>query len=142
MDYPTKDEIVRAKEDEELRQSIVERMLGLVYQWAWHYYRKNPYLDLRDLVSEGVRGLYRAIQFFDPQKGEFTTIASFHIRSWMLRFIRRERKWWGMQSIHWENEVGRNTEDRVEMYNLFGDNEEYLYEEAKKYIPHLNITER
>lgn len=146
MNYPTAEEVIKAKENKEIKESVIERALGLVYKWALYYYHRSYWMDLDDLISEGVVGLIHAIKCFDPQKGtQFSTIASYHIRSWMLRFIKQEKEWREIQSIHWENDDGQNIEDRIKMEELFQFDDyvkDYDYEVAKELVKELDIPDR
>lgn len=51
---------------------------------------KNKKSNLWDLIQEGSVGLIEALKYFDPNKGRFSTIASFHIRNKILRKIMQD----------------------------------------------------
>jgi RNA polymerase sigma factor (sigma-70 family) len=66
----------------------------------WHARRVGSLgrpLEHDELVAEGVIGLVRAIQMFDPGKGtELAPIATWHIRQRMVRAARRA---WGLVHV-------------------------------------------
>lgn len=60
--------------------------LGLVHKIAGHY--RNSNVEYEDLVQEGVVGLMRAIQKFDPKNGaKFSTYAQWWIRAAIGQFL-------------------------------------------------------
>jgi RNA polymerase primary sigma factor len=65
--------------DQEARDEMVRRNLGLVVKFAHGFMR--PGRSLMDLISEGNLGLIRAAESFDPTHGvRFSTYAAFWIR--------------------------------------------------------------
>jgi RNA polymerase primary sigma factor len=72
--------------DAEARRRMIEANLGLVISIARHH--RRPGLELRDLVQEGVLGLIRAIDKFDPRREvRFGTYASWWVRQAMQQAI-------------------------------------------------------
>lgn len=75
--------------DEEAREALISGNLRLVMFIAIGKYKGyHGRLTLEDFVSEGVLGLIRAVDRFDPDKGKFSSYASwwikFHIRKKVL----------------------------------------------------------
>ncbi|KAJ7524017.1 hypothetical protein O6H91_18G073200 [Diphasiastrum complanatum] len=68
------------------RNKIIQHNLRLVVHQANKYYKGEMSLSLFDLCQEGVRGLVRAIEKFNPNKGvRFCTYAVYWIRNGILR---------------------------------------------------------
>lgn len=69
---------------------LIVAYLPLVQKGAARIAAKLPgSVDVEDLVQEGVLGLRRAIELFDPQRGVlFTTFVVFHIRGAILDGLR------------------------------------------------------
>ena len=71
----------------ESKQKMIVHNLGLVYKIANKMYFKNPQYSLDDLSQEGIMGLNRAIEKFDPKEGcRFSTYAYHWIRSFIGRY--------------------------------------------------------
>jgi RNA polymerase sigma factor (sigma-70 family) len=71
------------------REELVLTNLGLVYAEALRLCRLSG-ADRDDLVQEGILGLLRAIQLFDPDRGSsFSTYACWWIRQRMLRYLQQ-----------------------------------------------------
>ena len=69
------------------RTSLVEENLGLVRKVAYEYSKKTG-LEYDDLFQEGVIGLIRASEKFDPEMGNaFSTYATWWIRQKIQRYI-------------------------------------------------------
>lgn len=65
------------------RNILVEANLGLVYKIAQHCkYRKE--LGIEDAIQEGMFGLIRAAELWDPARAKFSTYAFPHIVNAML----------------------------------------------------------
>ena len=68
-----------ARGDDAARQAMVLTNMGLVFHFAQRYSGRG--VEFSDLVQEGVFGLARAIERFDPDRGvQFSTYASWWIR--------------------------------------------------------------
>lgn len=67
--------------------SLVEENLGLVRKLAYEYSSKSN-LEYDDLFQEGVLGLIRASEKFDPEMGNaFSTYATWWIKQKMQRYV-------------------------------------------------------
>ena len=67
--------------------SLVEANLGLVRKIAYEYSKKSS-ADYDDLFQEGVIGLIRAAEKFDPKMGNaFSTYAVYWIKQKMQRYV-------------------------------------------------------
>lgn len=68
---------------------FVNDHMNLVRKIAYSCMSKtNLVVDVEDLIQEGVIGLMRAYQKYDPAKGAASTIATFQIRARILAYIR------------------------------------------------------
>jgi RNA polymerase primary sigma factor len=62
--------------------------MGLVRKLAYYYARRVEFLEVNDLISEGVMGLIRATRKFDTLRGvKFVTYASYWVKQAMARAI-------------------------------------------------------
>jgi len=77
--------------DEETRSNLIEAYLPLVRQIAAGVIKKlRSGVEFQDLVSDGVFGLLRAVDQFDPQRGvKFETYATPAIRGAIYNGLRR-----------------------------------------------------
>ncbi len=72
--------------DQKILEDIIERNSSLVYYWARKF--SNYEEPIEDLVQEGYVGLIKAIENYDPEKGEFSTYASIYIRGEISHYLR------------------------------------------------------
>ncbi|MFN3690491.1 MAG: sigma-70 family RNA polymerase sigma factor [Fimbriimonadales bacterium] len=81
---------IRAAEgDEHARELLVQANLRLVISIAKHYTGRG--LSMVDLIQEGNLGLIRAVQQFDPQRGNrFSTYATWWIRQAISRALHEQ----------------------------------------------------
>lgn len=71
------------------RDKLINSQLKLVIKIA-RSLLKNKRSNLWDLIQEGSVGLVESFKYFNPDKGRFSTIASFHIRNKILRKIMQD----------------------------------------------------
>lgn len=72
--------------DENALDELVRHNLRLVHKIAHRYYTSDPATTYDDLMQEGLRGLLRAAQKYDPQRGfRFSTYAT----HWVRQYVRR-----------------------------------------------------
>lgn len=77
-----------ASGDTDARNRMVEAHLGLVQGVATYYAKRNPHLDMDDLIQEGRIGLVDALGKFNVDKGfRFSTYATYWIRHHIQRFV-------------------------------------------------------
>lgn len=63
------------------KEKVCQQNLGLVVDIAKEYVDISPDFSLKDLISEGILGLFRAAEKFDDQKGfKFSTYAVWWIK--------------------------------------------------------------
>ena len=76
--------------DEEARHQLIEANYGLVFSMAQRY--RQGGVPLEDLIQEGMIGLIRGVDKFDPREGcRFSTYATNWIRAQMFEAIRKFR---------------------------------------------------
>lgn len=75
--------------DPAARQRMVEANLRLVVKIAYAY--RNRGMPVSDLITEGVTGLQRAVERFNPELAAFSTYAAFWIRQAIQRALERWR---------------------------------------------------
>ncbi|MFQ9514957.1 MAG: RNA polymerase sporulation sigma factor SigK [Eubacterium sp.] len=80
-----------AKGDKEAKDILIERNLRLVAHIAKKYYGENR--DIDDLLSIGIIGLIKAVNTYNPTKGNrLVTYASKCIENELLMMLRGEKK--------------------------------------------------
>lgn len=76
--------------DQEARRLLINHNVAFVLSMCRRYAGKGCRLD--DLVQEGMIGLLKAVEHFDPAKGNrFSTYASWWIRAYVQKYLRDMR---------------------------------------------------
>ncbi len=67
---------------------MLERNLGLAQNLATYYAKRNPHLEMDDLLQEGRFGIFWALGKFDVDKGyRFSTYATYWIKHYIQRYM-------------------------------------------------------
>ncbi|MDY0001569.1 MAG: RNA polymerase sigma factor RpoD/SigA [Polyangia bacterium] len=77
------------------RDALILSAQRLVLSSARYYGRRlgGSGMEISDLISEGNRGLIRAVELFDPKRGNrFSTFASYWVRHQMIRAIHTQSR--------------------------------------------------
>lgn len=105
--------------DEALRARLIENYFPLVKRVSGKMFRKVPsVVDFDDMTSLGVMGLIRAVDNFNPDKGNFESFCVLSIRStildglrandWAPRSLRKRSKEIQKASQELEKQLGRD----------------------------------
>lgn len=74
--------------DTKAKDKLIQHNLKLVIHFAKRYKVKSDFIELDDLISEGILGLIKAIEKFDTaQSSKFPYYASFWINKYITDFI-------------------------------------------------------
>lgn len=100
----TKDLIREARRGQRAADQLVRANLRLVSKLAWRFQaRVGPALEMEDLFQEGVIGLGRAIEKFDPDRDlKLSTYATWWIRQHMERAIADKQRAIRLPVHKWE----------------------------------------
>jgi len=63
------------------RDRVIQNCLPLVVRIAENYHKNNKHVDLDDLIQEGNMALIKAVDKWDVNRGNITTVATFYIRN-------------------------------------------------------------
>ena len=128
-------ELCRAAQsgDQKAFDTMVTRNLGLVGKLAKKLYYKNEQYSYEDLFQEGVFGLIRAIEKFDPKAGcRFSTYSYY----WVYCFISRYNA-----NNHGKIRVPVHVTEKIRKLNKDHDTEGLLAEKSKiPVVLSLNAT--
>lgn len=99
--------------DVSARNELIERHRYLVENTQRRMIPHVPSkIDVEDILSEGLIGLVRAVETFDPRrKVKFTTYAMSLIRGAILEYLRRED--WAPRSMRTKEKLLRGAEDEL-----------------------------
>lgn len=74
--------------DADARNQMAERHMGLVQKIATYYAKRNPMLDMDDLIQEGRIGIIVALTKFNVDAGyRFSTYATYWIKHYVQRYV-------------------------------------------------------
>ncbi|RLI44083.1 hypothetical protein DRO61_12570 [Candidatus Bathyarchaeota archaeon] len=77
-----------ANEDWAAREEVINSCLPLVYDLAKKFHINNKHVDLEDLIQHGNVALIRAVDNWDINKSNITTVATYYIRNSMIDLIK------------------------------------------------------
>ena len=86
FDKMTKDDQVElhgriVRGDVHARNKVIENCLPLAYKIADNYHVNNKHIDFEDLLQEANMALIRAVDKWDVERGNISTVATFYIRN-------------------------------------------------------------
>lgn len=73
--------------DRYARDKVIQNCLPLVMNIAESYHKNNKHIDIEDLVQEGNMALIRAVDNWDINKGNITTVATWYVRNALTDMI-------------------------------------------------------
>lgn len=77
-----------ASGDKAVIEMMTQRNLGLAQNLATYYAKRNPHLDMDDLLQEGRIGIFIALTKFNVDKGyRFSTYATYWIKHYIQRYV-------------------------------------------------------
>jgi len=65
---------------------LIDRVIYTYFRWALPKIKTGIY-DIHDLRQEGILGIIRAIELYNPKKGKLANYARWHIRGRIGRFL-------------------------------------------------------
>lgn len=81
------DLVCRAKTDDNARDIVINNFIRLVHGMSRPYIKSGVIMD--DLIPEGIKGLHRAIDDFNPDKNQrFATYARWWIKHFVTQYYR------------------------------------------------------
>ena len=107
--------------DKEASDKLIKHNLRLVLKVA-HRHKKRINNDLFDLIQEGIFGLYKAIEKYDPDKGAFSTYAYYWVDQCIARYLSNTSR---------DIRVPVNIQEDIVKYNRLIDN----YQKVGKTLP-------
>src|SRR3989344_1868665 len=84
-------ELCARKEEPSIREGLLLSNARLVYSLAKRFARHNSTHTIDDLMNIGMLGLQQALQYYDPQRAEFSTYATPRILHYITRAISDEQ---------------------------------------------------
>lgn len=119
----------------EVDMSSVDELIIHNQKLVYWCYQKLPQNDLvvyirEELISEGMIGLVKAAQTYNPDTSKFTTYAVRVIRNCMVMFLRRKCKGWGKEISLSTKVLGEKSGHEVELEDLIEDEEAVALDEA------------
>ena len=121
--------IYQMTKDQEVREKIITHNLRLISKTISFYFASADRELYEDIFFEGVKGLEKAVDLFDPYQGiKFSSYAVVSIRRTIMRFLMEEEKHKGVISLDTpiENEEGEKDTSLVD----FIPSDEDVFEEG------------
>ena len=116
-----------SKGDLAARNFLIEKNLKLVTHIAKQF--RNDFLEMDDLISEGIIGLIKAVDTYDGNKNnEFSTYIGACIRNEILMLIRKSKKHRNNVSLDKKIIVNEKNNDEVSFESFLGTDPDLLYD--------------
>jgi RNA polymerase sigma factor (sigma-70 family) len=77
-----------SKGDFNAREEVINSCLPLVYDLAKKFHFNNKHVDLEDLIQHGNVALIKAVDNWNIQKSNITTVATYYIKNAMIDLIK------------------------------------------------------
>ena len=74
--------------DNSARDELIHSCLPLVYDIAKKFHRNNKHVDIEDLIQHGNIALIKAVDNWNVEKSNITTVATYYVRNALIDLIK------------------------------------------------------
>lgn len=98
-----------------VKEKLVYSCLPLVYDIARKFHANNKHIDILDLVQEGNIALMRAVDNWDLERSNLTTVVTHYVRNHLIDLIKESR-----YKIHMRHDVTKHAAEDIRKINECG----------------------